>query len=277
MNGAQTGVGGYGNVKNQVGQSNGDHPAYTPVLYRPNAPKGQRFSREGLPTSKIARMYHSVASLLPSGNVLIAGSNPNLDRTVVDYPTCVLTSDQCRVADESDTANIEWKRSARHIWISRDLPLLASPAICSTASLSRLMSVCLLVPLSRTFQVSICPRRRPPVVLMQAAIVSLIDLGFVTHAIHMNSRLVSLVPRFLSADGRTLRVEGPPSEQIYPPGPGWLYILVNGVPSEGKKVMIGSGAGPPVDEEAIQNLLAHTEAIAYKKTSSAKTGQKQQP
>ena len=87
VNGAQTGVGGYGNVRDQVGQSNADHPAYTPVLYRPSSPEGQRFLREGMPTSDIARMYHSVASLLPSGEVLIAGSNPNLDRTVVQYPT----------------------------------------------------------------------------------------------------------------------------------------------------------------------------------------------
>lgn len=97
------------------------------------------------------------------------------------------------------------------------------------------------------------------------------DLGFVTHAIHMNTRLVSLVPTSLSSDGRTLGIGGPPSEQIYPPGPGWLYVLVNGVPSEGKKVMVGTGADPPVDQEAIQNVLDHTEAIAYKKVSKPKS------
>lgn len=87
VNGAQTGVAGYGNVANQAGQSNADHPAYTPTLYRPNQPKGKRFSSAGMPTSEIARLYHSVASLLPSGEVLIAGSNPNLDRTEASFPT----------------------------------------------------------------------------------------------------------------------------------------------------------------------------------------------
>lgn len=86
VNGAETGVAGYGNVKDQAGQSNADNPAYTPVLYDPST---SSFSSEGMPTSKIARMYHSVASLLPSGEVLLAGSNPNLDRTTASFPTSV--------------------------------------------------------------------------------------------------------------------------------------------------------------------------------------------
>ena len=58
VNGAQSGMAGYGNVRDGTGQSNADDPAYTPVLYDPDAPLGKRFSSAGLPTSKIARMYH---------------------------------------------------------------------------------------------------------------------------------------------------------------------------------------------------------------------------
>ena len=88
VNGAQTGVAGYGNVKDQAGQSNADNPAYTPVIYRPSAPVGLRFLADvKMPTSEIARLYHSVATLLPTGEVLIAGSNPNLDRTNIAFPT----------------------------------------------------------------------------------------------------------------------------------------------------------------------------------------------
>ena len=46
-------------------------------------------------------------------------------------------------------------------------------------------------------------------------------------------------------------MRGPPNENIYPPGPGWLYVVVDGVPSVGKRVMVGSGEGPPVDQQAI--------------------------
>lgn len=61
---------GYGNVKDQVGQSNADNPYNTPWLYRPNAPKGSRF-QQGLGTTNIPRMYHSTASLLADGSVIV--------------------------------------------------------------------------------------------------------------------------------------------------------------------------------------------------------------
>lgn len=75
-------------MKDQAGQSNADNPAYTPVVYRPSAQQGLRFLTDiPMPSSDIARLYHSVATLLPSGEVLIAGSNPNLDRTTARFPT----------------------------------------------------------------------------------------------------------------------------------------------------------------------------------------------
>lgn len=93
VNGAATGMAGYGmpflplellfiahkklgNVHNMVGQSNADNPDYQGLVYDPLAPKGKRFSTR-MPTSKIARMYHSTATMTSSGEILIAGSNPN--------------------------------------------------------------------------------------------------------------------------------------------------------------------------------------------------------
>ena len=87
VNGAKSGMSGYGNVKGQVGESNADNPNLTPVLYTPDAPPGQRFSTVGMKSSLIPRMYHSVATLTPAGDVLVAGSNPNLDRSEVKYGT----------------------------------------------------------------------------------------------------------------------------------------------------------------------------------------------
>lgn len=67
----------------------------------------------------------------------------------------------------------------------------------------------------------------------------------------MDQRQVRLVS-VLSADRRTLRVTGPPSGRIYPPGPAYLYVVTNtGVPSFGRKTLIGTGASPPVDRGAI--------------------------
>lgn len=57
-------------------------------MYDPNAPKGKRWSQDNMPTSKVPRMYHSSATLLPDGSVFISGSNPNADVNMnAKYPT----------------------------------------------------------------------------------------------------------------------------------------------------------------------------------------------
>jgi hypothetical protein len=49
-----------------------------------------------------------------------------------------------------------------------------------------------------------------------------------------------------------LSVTAPPNERVYPPGPAWLFILVDGIPSEGFKIMVGDGRAPPVDQVAME-------------------------
>ncbi|EEB90980.1 hypothetical protein MPER_10739, partial [Moniliophthora perniciosa FA553] len=84
------------------------------------------------------------------------------------------------------------------------------------------------------------------------------DLGFATHGVHMDSRAVKLVST-LSSDKRTLTVTGPPNGRIYPPGPAFIYVVTDaGVPSFGRKTIIGTGASPPVDQGAIDNMLRST-------------------
>ena len=82
------------------------------------------------------------------------------------------------------------------------------------------------------------------------------DLGFVTHATHSNSRLVYL-QSVLSVDKTTLTVTGPPDGNVYPPGPGWLYLVVGNTStvSKGIKVMVGDGADPPFDEGALHKCV----------------------
>ena len=74
------------------------------------------------------------------------------------------------------------------------------------------------------------------------------DFGYVTHAVHANSRHVVLVS---SLSDNTVAVDGPPDGNIYPPGPGWLILVVDGIPSKAVKVMIGDGRGPQVNEAAL--------------------------
>ena len=39
------------------------------------------------------------------------------------------------------------------------------------------------------------------------------------------------------------------------PGPAFLYVVADGVPSTGWKVMIGDGQGPPVDEDSLKKYV----------------------
>ncbi|KAJ7267800.1 glyoxal oxidase N-terminus-domain-containing protein [Mycena rebaudengoi] len=83
--------------------------------------------------------------------------------------------------------------------------------------------------------------------------VALMDLGFATHGVHMDQRFVKLVSK-LSRDKKTLTVTGPPTSRIYPPGPAFLYVVTTGgVPSFGHRTIVGTGASPPVDQDAINN------------------------
>ncbi|KAH8988288.1 copper radical oxidase [Lactarius hatsudake] len=65
MNGGQAGVAGFGL---------GADPNLSALLYDPTQPVGARISI--LNTTTIPRMYHSEATLLPDGRVLISGSDP---------------------------------------------------------------------------------------------------------------------------------------------------------------------------------------------------------
>ncbi|KAI9626664.1 hypothetical protein H4Q26_017762 [Puccinia striiformis f. sp. tritici PST-130] len=220
VNGAQAGVAGYGSLEKMTGNSNAENPSFTPVLYDPQAPLGQRFSSKGLPTTNIARLYHSVATLTPSGLVMLAGSNPNPDVTTTNYRT---------------EYRVEW----------------LSPPYMKDPNRPEIFTLPKRANYNQRIVVQIA-RMKLQIAQQQVEAV-LLDLGFVTHSTHMNSRLVKLRTR-VDPDTNALRVIMPPSPEIYPPGYGWLFVLVNGVPSSGKRIMIGSGkldvSIPTVDDLA---------------------------
>ena len=75
------------------------------------------------------------------------------------------------------------------------------------------------------------------------------DFGYVTHAVHANSRLVYLQA---SVSAGEVTVTGPPDGNIYPPGPAWIMVVANDIPSEAVKIMVGDGKSPEVNEGAIR-------------------------
>ncbi|KAJ7039410.1 glyoxal oxidase precursor [Mycena alexandri] len=216
-NGAQTGYAAFNGVPDVIGNSNADHPAFTPSLYNPSAPLGHRISNQGLPTTDIPRLYHSTTSLTPSGNVLLAGSNPNpnvnmtvkfttefrvqyLNPPYMSLPRPTLSGLPAKIAFNS--------KFSAHVTIPAHLNLGAHPAIQ----------------------------------------VALMDLGFSSHSFHSSTRLVWLEAT-LSPDRKTIQISSPPNNRIYPPGPGYVFLTVGDTTSAGAHVMVGSGASPPVPDQ----------------------------
>ncbi|KAJ7744986.1 copper radical oxidase [Mycena maculata] len=233
VNGGKSGISGYGNVIDQVGASNADKPALTPVLYTPSAPLGQRFSSYGMPTSEIPRLYHSVATLTPNGSVMIAGSNPNLDRSEVEYGT---------------EYRVEWLSPP---YMTKPRPRIVHGS--SQLDFGQTMVFTVQLP--------------PGPVDLSAVTVVLMDFGFITHAVHANCRFVYLEVT-ISANGTQLTLTGPPNGEVYPPGPGWLFFVVGGIPSTAHHLMIGDGKGPEVDEAALKNVLENTNPDQYEESKS---------
>jgi Galactose oxidase-like, Early set domain len=80
--------------------------------------------------------------------------------------------------------------------------------------------------------------------LIPHASVSLMDLGFSTHSVHSNTRLVYL-DFTASESGDTLTIRAPPDAGIYPPGPAYLFVVYDGIASKAAQTLIGDGKAPP--------------------------------
>ncbi|KAF4581352.1 putative PKS/NRPS-like protein biosynthetic cluster [Pleurotus pulmonarius] len=223
VNGMRSGVSGFNSVFDPIGQSNADHPNFAPFIYDPTAPAGHRFSHAGV-TSQIPRMYHSTATVIPDGSILIAGSNPNADFV----------------------ANATFPTEYRMEFLSPPYMSQARPTFSGLP---------LLVDYGKTFTLNV---KLPATVT--GVTVALMDFGFATHTVHMDQKFVELRST-LSRDKKSIRVTAPPNPQLFSPGPGFVLVITDkGVPSIAKRLIIGKGESPPVDQGAIDNLLKNTEA-----------------
>lgn len=98
----------------------------------------------------------------------------------------------------------------------------------------------------------------------------LMKTGYSTHAINFGMRMAELDHSFTvseqttrgannstetSITGVTLHVcQAPPNVAILPPGTAWFFVVVDGVPSVGVRVMVGTGVigdQPTSDVEAL--------------------------
>jgi len=220
-NGGLTGYAALRSIGVTTGASNADHPVFTPILYTPSAPLGRRMTQEGLPTTDIARLYHSTVTLTPQGNIFLAGSNPNSNVTFVPPGTPGFSS-EFRV----ETLDPPFMSMAR-------------PTLSNVPSK---------IAFNQRFTIGI---DIPAGVSTSSIKVALMDLGFSSHAFHSSSRLV-FMDAVLSPNKRSLTIASPPNNRVYPPGPAYIFVTVGETTSTGAHVMVGSGANPPVPDQGIR-------------------------
>ncbi|KAJ7185690.1 glyoxal oxidase precursor [Mycena filopes] len=223
INGAKTGYSGYPSVSDaNATLSNAANPALRPILYRTALPAGQRLTQDGLPSSAIPRMYHSSASLTGKGTVMVSGSNSN--------PAVLLPGGPAKFPTEF-----------RVEYLTPDFITNHAPRPVIQSAPTKLA-----FNAKATLKVSV-----PPSLLSGQIKVSLMDLGYVTHAQHANSRLVFLEHTLNPVTG-TLQITAPPNNNIYPPGPAWIFVVADGVYSEGVQVMVGDGGAPPRANQGVR-------------------------
>ena len=199
------------------GESLASGPVLTPAIYDPNAAAGSRWSRAGLKSSTIPRLYHSSAILLRDASVLIAGSNPNVDVNLTTlFPTTyqaeifypLYFSASTRPAPTGMPSTLTYGGSPFNITIPASS--YSGPANTAAASAT-------------------CVIQRG---------------GFTTHAMNMGQRLLQLNNTFtVNPDGSiTLHVaQVPPNPNLFQPGPAFLFVNVLGIPSNGSYVIVGNG------------------------------------
>ncbi|KAG0254641.1 hypothetical protein BG011_005611 [Mortierella polycephala] len=233
LNGADTGTAGFDRASD---------PVLHPVQYLPNEKQGRRF-RVWSP-SVIARMYHSVAFMLPDASLLVAGSNPN--GKPVEYGEGLFPTEY-RV--EKFSPPYLFPRGSALTATTGDN---AAPS--EVVAQSEIVGWQTLIQYGQTFDLDLRWYNSYPETIR----VALVQPGFITHSTHMSQRYVGLeiVKRGLKmatgdstaadvkiqvAEAGLVRVKAPETNGLAPPGHYMLVVVMDGVPAlEAKWVQLSA-------------------------------------
>lgn len=208
LNGANVGAQGFGLATS---------PTLEALIYDPNAKLGERWTTGA--NSTIPRLYHSVALLLLDGTVLVAGSNP------VQMPVLETSQENPYVTEfrvEIYTPGYLADESKR-----------PESVVLSTLDLN--------ADDGSTFQITFTAPDDDAKELK----VALYHGGFVTHSLHMGQRMLFLDNSGFKAGQvkQKINVTMPSNNNLAPPGPYVVYVLVDGVPAMGQFVMVSAARG----------------------------------
>ncbi|KAJ7644033.1 glyoxal oxidase N-terminus-domain-containing protein [Roridomyces roridus] len=225
VNGGTNGTAGYATATGQTpnfadmpfDMSLASGPVGTPAIYNPNKPLGSRWSNAGFLSSNIARLYHSSALLLPDASVLIAGSNPNVDANLTavfptQYQAEIFYPPYFAASTRPVPSGIVSKITYGGDYFNVSIPSSSFSGSSNDAAAN--------------------------------STVVMIRPGWTTHAMNMGQRFMQLNNTYTvnNDSSITLHVaQAPPNPNLFQPGPAFVYVVVNGVPSNGTAVIVGSG------------------------------------
>ena len=207
VNGAEQGAQGFGLAKK---------PTLEALIYDSKDDSWTAADRSTIP-----RMYHSVALMLKDGSVLITGSNPN------EMPILLDSIDIYNPARAFPTEFRMERYTPAYLMGNPIRPKILAPNF-NTLKPGQEFGLKLETP---------WPRKQ-----VKTTKVILYHGGFATHSLHMGQRMIELF-HGMSIDMNEM-VDGlvtiymPKSSGVVPPGPYWLFAMVNGVPSDGISIVV---------------------------------------
>lgn len=212
INGAHTG---------SAGGFMADDPVFAPLIYNPKAAKGSRFTQ--MPTTQIPRLYHSVASLLPSGEVIVAGSNPMVFYT----PDGGVPPGWPKFFNNGHEAFLNQPQKQGSKFPTEYRVEIFSPPYMDAKERPRIQQAPDTLAYGAQFTVSHTMAGNNIEVMLYAP-------GFHTHGQAMAQRMVKLQ----TTGAGQITVIGPPSKSVMQPGVYLMFVVVDGIPSEGKWVKL---------------------------------------
>jgi hypothetical protein len=232
LNGGNQGAQGFGEATS---------PTYKSLIYDPNQPLGSRWTTGA--SSTIARLYHSVSTMLLDGTILVTGSNP-VEQPILQPSTANPYVTEFRVERYTPPYLAGDKAQLRPLNVvlggtnsTASAPFanstITQPAANSTTASNSTLNI---TPGGATFNIQF----KLPTTTVQSVKIVLYYNGFVTHSLHMGHRMVYCDFTGFAAGAlpQSLTVTPPPNHNITPPGYYVLWVVADGVPSMGQFVMV---------------------------------------